>query len=87
MADRVVERQVETTEAPRDTVVVDRDRPVERRSNTGVVVGLVVLLIILLLLIFGRGLFSSGGSGGSSGGTSGGGASGSTPSVSYPSNR
>jgi len=68
MADRVIERRVETTAPPRDTVVVDRDEAAPR-SNTGVVIGLIVLLVILLLLIFGRGLFGSGGSS-SSGGTS-----------------
>jgi hypothetical protein len=64
MAERVVERT--ETEAPRETVVVDRDRPREGLSP-GAVVAIIIVALILLFLIFGRGLFGgSGGGGGAS---------------------
>lgn len=64
MADRIIERTEHTEkEVPRDTVVV-HDRPEEKDSPVGWIVGLIVALIILiLLLVLGHGFLGGGGGG------------------------
>lgn len=64
MADQVVEKTTETTEteseAPRETVVIERDtsdRPAREGLSTGAIIAIVIVGLILLFLLFGRGLF------------------------------
>lgn len=68
MADRIIEKTERTEKTvPHETVVV-HDRPEEKDSNVGWIIGLVVALVILvLLLLLGHGFLSNGSGGGGTG--------------------